>query len=245
MVYLKLFSVLTCAMSDKISCILVEDEPLAQEKLRDFISRISWLELCGAFHSGMDALRFMQQQSVQLLFLDIHMEGINGIQLLESLAYKPRIILTTAYSNYATRAFDLQVDDYLLKPYSFERFLQAVQKACGAEPPVNAQNSEPCDFIFIKTDYRYVKVLLADILYIEGMRDYRCLVTTTGRILTLTTFSELSEKLPHTLFARTHKSYIVALRHIKSVEHHRITVGDQVVPISEGYRGLFYKAINV
>ncbi len=231
-------------MSDKISCIIVEDEPLAQEKIREFISRIPWLELLGEFHSGIDALRFLQQQSVKLLFLDIQMEGINGIQVLELLTYRPRIILTTAFSNYATKAFDLQVDDYLLKPYSYERFLQAVQKACASESQVNSPNCETCDFIFIKTDYRFIKVLLTDILYIEGMRDYRCLVTTNGRILTLTTFSELSDKLPHSLFVRTHKSYIVALRHIKSVEHHRISVGDQIVPISEGYRALFYKSIN-
>lgn len=227
---------------NKTTCIIVEDEPLAEEKLRDFISRIPWLELSGSFHSGVDALRFIQQQPVELMFLDIHMEGINGIQVMESLSHRPHIILTTAYSNYAIKAFDLQVDDYLLKPFSFERFLQAVQKACCNDSPT--KNEEIKDFIFIKTDYRLLKILLVDILYIEGMRDYRCLVTKTGKVLTLTTFTELLEQLPSAQFARVHKSYVVSLGHIKSIEHHRITIGENIIPISESYRRLFYEKID-
>jgi len=229
---------------NKTSCIIVEDEPLAEEKLRDFISRVPWLELFGTFHSGIDALGYIQQQSVRLIFLDIHMEGLNGIQVLELLPYKPHIILTTAYSNYATKAFDLQVDDYLLKPYSFERFLQAVQKACGSENIINLKKNEAGSFIFIKTDYRFVKVLLEDIHYIEGMRDYRCIVTTNGKILTLTTFSELLSKLPESHFMRTHKSYIVSLKHIKSIERHRIYISDKIIPISESFREEFYRSIK-
>jgi two-component system, LytTR family, response regulator len=227
---------------NKTTCIIVEDEPLAEEKLRDFISRISWLELCGSFHSGVDALRFMQHQPVELMFLDIHMEGLNGIQVMESLSHWPHIILTTAYSNYAIKAFDLQVDDYLLKPFSFERFLQAVQKACCNENL--SKKEENKDFIFIKTDYRFVKILFANILYIEGMRDYRCFVTTTGKILTLTNFTELLEQLPTSQFARVHKSYIISLMHVKSIEHHRITIGDKIIPISDSYRRQFYQSIN-
>lgn len=224
------------------TCIIVEDEPLAEEKLRDFVSRVPWLELLGSFHSGIEALRFMQDTSVELMFLDIHMEGLNGIQVMESLVKKPHIILTTAYSNYAIKAFDLQVDDYLLKPYSFERFLQAVQKACSADK--STKNHDTKDFIFIKTDYRMVKIGFDNILYIEGMRDYRCLITTTGRVLTLTTFSELLEMLPVSKFARVHKSYIVSLAHVKTVEHHRIYISDKIIPISESYRKQFYDVIG-
>jgi two-component system LytT family response regulator len=229
---------------NKTSCIIVEDEPLAEEKLCDFISKVPWLELCGTFHSGIDALRYIQQQTVQLIFLDIQMEGLNGIQVLESLTYRPHIIFTTAYSNYGPKAFDFQVDDYLLKPYSYERFLQAVQKACSIENSGNSKKNEECDFIFIKTDYRFVKVLLADILYIEGMRDYRCLVTANSKILTLTTFSGLSSKLPAVQFIRTHKSYLVSLRHIRSIEHNRIYIGDKIIPISDSYHEQFYRSIN-
>lgn len=223
-------------------CIIVEDEPLAEEKLRGFISQVSWLELCGSFHSGMDALRFIQQHTADLIFLDIHMEGLTGIQVLESLKTRPRIILTTAFSNYAIKAFDLQVDDYLLKPYSFERFLQAVQKACSNDS--RQIHEEAKDFIFIKTDYRLMKVLLTDILYIEGMRDYRCVIMSSGKILTLTTFTDLTEQLPCSLFVRVHKSYIVSLKHIKSIEHHRIYIKDQIIPISESYRKEFYDLLS-
>jgi two-component system, LytTR family, response regulator len=227
---------------NKITCIIVEDEPLAEEKLRDFISRITWLELLGAFHSGIEALRFLQQQYADLIFLDIHMEGLNGIQVMESLKQKPHIILTTAYSNYAIKAFDLQVDDYLLKPFSFDRFLQAVQKACSGNGTLKIEIKN--DFIFIKTDYRFVKVKLDDIFFIEGMRDYRCLVTTTGKLLTLSTFTELLEQIPQSEFVRVHKSYIVSLKHIKSIEHHRIIIGEKIIPVSDSYRKSFYDVIN-
>ena len=229
---------------NKTTCIIVEDEPLAEEKLLGFISRVPWLELCGSFHSGIDALRFIQQQPAQLIFLDIHMEGLSGIQVLESLVNKPKIILTTAYNSYAMKAFDLQVDDYLLKPYSYERFLQAVQKACSNENSVNQKKNEDLDFIFIKTDYRLVKIQLSDIILVEGMRDYRCIVTTNSKILTLATFSDLITKLPENQFIRTHKSYIVSIRHIRSIEHNRIFIGDKIIPISDSYHDHFYRSIN-
>lgn len=229
---------------NKTSCIIVEDEPLAEEKLCDFISKVSWLELCGTFHSGIDALRFIQQQPVQLMFLDIQMEGLNGFQVLESLSYKPHIILTTAYSNYAIKAFDLQVDDYLLKPFSFERFLQAVQKACSNENITPQKPEAYKNFIFVKTDYRLVRVFFDSILYIEGMRDYRCIVTNAGKILTLAAFTELEKQLPTKQFSRVHKSYMVSLSQVKCIERHRIYIGDKIIPISDSYRKQFYQLIN-
>jgi two-component system, LytTR family, response regulator len=225
------------------SCIIVEDEPLAAEKLVDFIAKVPWLELCGSFHSGIEALRFIQKQTVDLIFLDIQMEGLTGIQMLESMSYRPHIILTTAYSNYATKAFDLQVDDYLLKPYSFERFLQAIQKACAGEK-AESRLIENRNYIFVKTDYRYVKIMLEDILYIEGMRDYRCLITKKGKILTLATFTELSGLLKSSEFVRVHKSFIVSLNHIKTIEHQRIYIAEKIIPISDTYKAQFYQAIN-
>lgn len=225
-----------------ISCIAVEDEPPALEKLVRFIRDTSWLELRATFSKSMDAMAYLKENEVDLMFLDIQMPTMTGLQMLDTLQRKPQVIITTAYTEYALKGYEYGIVDYLLKPYSFERFLQAVQKVkTDAQPNVaNSSNA----FIFVKTDYRIVRVDYDDILYIEGMRDYRCIVLSTGKILTSTTFSELEAALPRCLFARIHKSYMVSLQQIKLIEHHRIYLQDKVLPIGETYRQEFYQNIN-
>jgi two-component system, LytTR family, response regulator len=225
-----------------ISCIAIENEPPALEKLVSYINQTPWLELKGQFTNPLHALAYLQSNTIQLLFLDIHMDGITGLQLLDALPQKPYVILTTAYSQYALKGYEYSVTDYLLKPYSFERFLQAVQKI----KPQTANTVEPVvnSFIFVKSDYRIVKIETSEILYIEGMRDYRCIVTPQGKTLTPFTFTELCDMLPELLFVRIHKSYVVSLSKIKSIEHNRVYIADKILPIGNTYKEEFYKLVQ-
>ena len=226
----------------EISCIAVEDEPLALEKLVQFIDDTPWLELKAKFTNSMEALSYLQRNEVQLMFLDIQMDCLTGLQMLDLLVSKPRVIITTAYSEYALRGYEYGIADYLLKPYSFERFLQAVQKVKTDVLPVLLSSAN--SFIFVKVDYRIMKVDYDQILYIEGMRDYRCIVLPTGKLLTSTTFAELEATLPKQMFARIHKSFIVSLQKIKSIERHRVYIQDKILPIGETYKYEFYQMIN-
>lgn len=225
-----------------INCIIVEDEPLAMERLKSFVLKVPFLNLLQCFDSAVEVIAFLQTQKVDLLFLDIQMDGFTGIQLLESLRKNPEVIITTAFDQYALKGFDLDVSDYLLKPFTFERFMQAVTKVHGRLTV--AAPTEYKQALFVKTEYRLEKVDLNNLLYIEGMRDYRCLHLPDRRILTLQTFTELERELSPALFCRVHKSFIVSLNKIESVERDRIRIKDELIPVSETYRDEFYKRIR-
>ncbi len=225
-----------------ISCIAIENEPPALEKLVLFINQTPALELKGQFTDPMQALSFLQSNPIQLLFLDIQMDGISGLQLLDALPQKPHVILTTAFSQYALKGYDYNVTDYLLKPYSFERFLQAVQKIKPQTPFANEAIAS--SFIFVKSDYRILKIDTNDIIYIEGMRDYRCIVTPQKKILTPYTFTELCTMLPEHLFARIHKSYAVSLSKISCIENNRVYIADKILPVGDAYKEKFYKLVK-
>lgn len=226
----------------KIRCILVEDEPLAQERGRQFIGKLGHLQLDGVFDNGLDALQYLKNHPVDLLFLDIQLGELSGIQLLEIAGTKAQVIITTAYPEYALKGFDLQVTDYLLKPYTLERFLQSVAKAeANLLKPASGQDKK---FIFVKTEYRLEKVLLEDILYIEGMRDYRRIHTTKGKIMTLQTFGELELEIPSHLVCRVHKSWMVSVARIQSIERDRIRIGEVYIPVSETYKKGFLEVIR-
>jgi two-component system, LytTR family, response regulator len=227
------------------TCIAVDDEPLAIEKIISFISRLPFLKLNATFDRATEALAFLSSNKTDLLFLDIQMETMTGLDLLAALPDRPQVILTTAYSEYALKGYEFEVTDYLLKPYSFERFAQAVNKAIKRISEKTAIQETTPDFIFIKTDYRLVKVMLTDILFIEGMRDYRCIHTPGGKILTQQTFVSFEEQLPASLFARIHKSYMVSLSKIESVEKHRVKISKELLPVSESYRDTFYGKIGL
>jgi two-component system LytT family response regulator len=225
----------------KIDCIIIEDEPLAIKKLKAYMEKISFLNLCKTFESAIDAIDYIKIKKPQLVFLDIEMQGMTGIQLLESLNEKPKVILTTAYEEYALKGYELQVCDYLLKPVKFGRFFQACEKAFDE---IQKENQNYSGIIFIKTEYRLEKVVTSTILYIEGMRDYRQIVTTEKKIMTLQTFKELENILPSTKFARVHNSYIVNIDEIDSIERHRIKIGNKLVPVSESQKEMFYNKIK-
>jgi len=226
------------------TCIAVDDEPLALEKIVSFIAKFPSLKLEATFDRPVEALAYLSSHNIELLFLDIQMENMTGLDLLAALPSRPQVILTTAYSEYALKGYEFEVTDYLLKPYSFERFAQAVNKAVKriSEKATVVENAP--EFIFVKSDYRLVKIMLSDILYIEGMRDYRCIHSPAGKILTDQTFGSFEEQLPSSQFARIHKSYMVSLSKIESIEKHRVKIGKELLPVSESYRDAFYKRMR-
>lgn len=228
----------------KIKCIIIEDEPLATEKLKGFIKQYPLLELCETFDNAIDAIVYLKTEPVDLVFLDIQMEGFSGIQFLETINQKPFIIITSAYDQYALKGYEFSVDDYLLKPYSFERFVQSVEKIADRQIRQPAQNGKQKDYIFVHTEYRMERIELNDILFIEGMKDYLKIVTLSRDILTLKSFKAILELLPSEDFIRTHKSYVVALSKIENIERNRIKIGNKLIPVSDTYKSDFYKAIE-
>ena len=225
----------------KINCIIVEDEPLALKRTEEYVNKLPYLNLLQSFDNGFEAIGFLKKQSVDLLFLDIKMDELTGIQLLESLERKPYVIVTTAYNEYALKGYELNVTDYLLKPFSIERFIQAVEKVFFQ---LNKPVQDDRAFFFVKSDYKIEKLFFQDIVFIEGMRDYRCIQTGAKRILTSQTFSDLELDLPASKFCRGHKSYIVALDKIELIERNRIKIKDTYIPISETYKDKFYTLIG-
>lgn len=224
-----------------INCIIIEDEPLAVKKLVNYIDKLPTLNLLETFNSAVSAIGFLKANSIDLIFLDIEMKELTGIQLLESINTKSKVIITTAYEKYAIKGFDLQVSDYLLKPITFERFIQACDKVTQ---DLNQQiNNEHCK-IFVKTEYRLEGIETSEILYIEGMGDYRRIVTLQKKIMTLQTFKELTDLLPVDKFCRVHNSFIVSLDKIEKIERNRITIKGKLIPISDSYGKEFYSKIN-
>jgi len=224
-----------------INCIIVEDEPLALKRTKEYVEKISYLNLLQSFDNGFEAIVFLKKQHVDLIFLDIKMDELTGIQLLESLEKKPYVIFTTAYSEYALKGYELNVIDYLLKPFTIERFIQAVEKV---SVQLDKTTNDNRDFFFVKTGYCIEKIFFDDILFIEGMRDYRNIQTNTKKILTLQTFIELEKELPKSKFCRVHKSYIVTVKKIDLIERNRIKIKDKLIPISETYKENFFKLIG-
>jgi two-component system LytT family response regulator len=231
----------------QINCIAIDDEPLALSKLEGFIERIPDLELSRSFDNSLDAMVWLKENHADIIFLDIQMEQLTGIQFLEATATTSKIIITSAYEQYAIKGFDLNVTDYLLKPYSFQRFVQAVNKVMESyskNAATNLVTSGNEGFIFVKTEYRLERVDLDHILYIEGMKDYLRIICTDKKIMTLQSFSKLGESLPSNRFCRVHKSYIVAIDKIKSIERNVIIIGDRRIPVSNSYKESFLSRIK-
>jgi len=227
----------------RINCVIIEDEPLALERTRQFVEKVPSLTLVAAFDDALRGLNYLQSHKVDILFLDINMDELSGIELLESAAIEAQVIFTTAYQEYALKGYELSVTDYLLKPFTFQRFLQAVNKA-QENLKKGKQNTQRNDFIFIKTENRLEKVILNDIIYIEGMRDYLRIHTVDKKIMTLQNFKELEQLIPKEIVCRVHKSYMVGLNKIHSIERSRIKIADQLIPISDSYRATFFQLIQ-
>ena len=227
---------------DKYTCIIIEDEPLALEKTKDFVNKVPFLTLSATFDNALNGLTYLNNNKVDVLFLDINMDELSGIELLESSKITSQVIITTAYQEYALKGYELHITDYLLKPFTFNRFLQAVNKA--QENLSQRIAEKQLDFIFVKTENRLEKIMISDILYIEGMRDYLRIHTSNKKIMTLQSFSELEQLIPSHLVCRVHKSYMVAINKIESIERSRIKIADQLIPVSETYKEAFLQLIN-
>lgn len=236
-----------------IRCIVIDDEPLALELMKDYIDKVPFLQTVGAYTSAFDAVGQIQKGEVDLLLLDINMPDINGIQFLKSLREGPAVIFTTAYDQYAVEGYALDVVDFLLKPISFDRFLKAVNKANeyitlrqgkkSADPPMEAENNK--DYLFVKDGYRIVKINVDEIHFIEGFKDYIKIHTNADRpVLTLLSLKDIIAKLPQGAFVRIHRSYIVCLKKITSIERNRVLVKGQELPIGEHFRDEFFKFLE-
>jgi DNA-binding LytR/AlgR family response regulator len=227
-----------------IRCIAVDDEPLALEVLESYIRKVPSLQLAGLCGGPLEAIQTLSQGPVDLLFLDVDMPDLTGTQLLRTLKHPPLVVFTTAYPDYALEGFELDAVDYLLKPIPFDRFLKAVNKvqerlhlpAAAAPPALPPPPAPEADFIFVKTEYKTLRVDLDDILYVEGLKDYVLIHTRQKKIITLLSLSKMVEKLPPTHFLRVHRSFIVAVNKMDSIERNRIRIGDAEIPVGDLYR---------
>lgn len=220
----------------KLKCILVEDEPLALKRLESYVRKTSQLSLQKSFDNSQHALQYLNDpvNEVDLVFLDVRMDEISGIELIELNRSKARFILTTAYDEYALKGYDLDVIDYLLKPFSLARFTQSVLKAIDRIESKAPKSSN--DSLFVKSENRLEQILYEDILIIEGMRDYRRFhLKNNKRIMTLETFKDLEKRLPKDKVFRVHKSYMIAVQAIQSIERKSMIIGEHRIPISDTY----------
>ncbi|QIX60432.1 response regulator transcription factor [Hymenobacter sp. BT18] len=239
-------------MKDKLTCYIIEDEHLAQEILEEYIRKVSFLELKGTFMSPLEAASRLAEDKPDLLFLDINMPDLDGLSFIPMLSPKPLIILTTAYDQYALEAYDLEVKDYLLKPFTFERFYKGVLRLYQEQSArqIVEKREDKADakleqeYIFLKVGHRIQKLAMRDILFVEGMKDYLRIHTQEEKIMTLLSFAKLEELLPAQDFARVHRSFLVAIDKIDHIEKNRIQIADQILPISDTYAEAFYKMLK-
>lgn len=244
-----------------MTCAIVEDEPLARNLLEKYVGKVPHLELVRSFADPLEALAFLREQSVDILFSDIQMPELTGVSLLKVLPRKPIIIFTTAYSEYAVEGYELDVTDYLLKPITFDRFLKSVEKAAQrlaanrppeiatpataektpAPPPAAEVETtpQPTNFIFVKDGSKLVKIRLADIQYIEGLKDYVTIFTPEKKVVTLQTLKSLEAQLPENQFVRIHNSYIVAFDWVDVIHREQVQIGKVLLPVSDTYRRSF------
>lgn len=242
-----------------LKCIAVDDEPLALDIIADYVAKVPFLELVKRTESAIEAMQLVQEGNIDLVFLDIQMPELTGIQFLKIAGNKASYILTTAYSQYALESYDLNVSDYLLKPIAFDRFYKAVEKvrnqrqkesvgvaivAPVPEPVAAPSTSQIQDFIFVKTEHKIQKIELDDILYIEGLKDYISIFTKSERVITLQNMKKMEETLPKDNFIRVHKSYIIAVDKIESIERSRISIAGKTIPVGDTYREAFFKMID-
>ncbi len=225
-----------------VNCLVVDDEELARTLLENFIGRVPGLSLVAQCANPLEAMAVLRQQPVDLLFLDIQMPELTGVEFLRTLQQKPVVIFTTAYADYALEGYSLDVTDYLLKPFSFERFLQAVNKAISVIKAKTQTGRTPAavssdkEYILVKADHKVHRLRYDDIFFIEGMREYVAFHTASGRILSLNSLKSLEDALPADRFIRIHKSYIVAIDKIATMEGNTLHVGKEKLPVGASYR---------
>lgn len=238
-------------MNSLLNCIAIDDEPLALDIISEFSTKIRYLNLLGTFTNPFEAVQTLNNEQVHLIFLDIQMPQISGLEFLKSLYNPPMIIFTTAFKEFAYEGFEYNAVDYLVKPFAFDRFSRSVSKAyqllklkIPSEVSAEEVPGASRDFLMVKVEYSTIRVNLEDILYIEGLKDYVKIYTEGKLILTKTTMKNIIEKLPPDRFYRVHKSYIVSVDKIDMIENSRIVIGNQRIPIGESFRTTFFAMVN-
>ena len=233
----------------KIKTIAIDDEPLALALVSDYIKKTGFLEMVGVFDNPLDAMDFLNENDADLILVDIQMPDLTGIDFIKTFTVPPKFIFTTAFENYALESYKINAIDYLLKPFSYKEFLVAVQKARNLielENSTEKTEESNGDFIFLKSEYKIRKIQLSNILYIEGLKDYIKVYLQKEKhpILSLNTIKSLEQKLPSDRFMRVHRSYIVNLKKIETIERSRIIFGDKYIPVSEQYKADFQEFIK-
>lgn len=237
----------------KLKTIAIDDEPFALSVIEEYIGKVTFLDLKGLFYDPVKALTFIQENSVDLIFLDINMPDLTGIQFLKALENKPLIIFSTAYSEYAVESYEYKAVDYLLKPIEFERFLKATMRAKEQfeikQKSKNVWNltekiKNSPDSIFVKSGTELHKIFVSKIQYIEGTGNYITIICNDKRIMTLITMSEMLKMLPEKQFYRVHKSYIISMNYVEKIERHQLTVNKKNIPIGITYRKEFFESID-
>lgn len=229
-----------------MKCLIVDDEPLAQQVIEEFAGRLGILNVIGKCSSAVEAAEFLRNHEVDLIFLDIHMPRLSGLDFISSLHNPPQFILVTAYSEYALQGFNVNATDYLMKPVPFDRFLKAVNKAYELHRlrshSLGATESEAPRYILVKSGYQTVKIMIDSICYIEGLKDYVKIYTDAKKpVLSLLTLKGLVDTLPGDKFLRIHKSFIVSTNHITTMSRNQVQIGDRWIPVGENFRDAFRK----
>ncbi len=240
----------------KLNCLIVDDEELARKLVANYINKIPHLQVVGEATDPLEAMQVLQEQSVDLMFLDIQMPELTGVEFLRTLTHKPLVIFTTAYKEYALEGYELDVVDYLVKPFRFERFLQSVNKASKIlkqSPTINTvsvvpdSKEEPIekakDYILVKSDFKVFRFFYKDILYIESMKEYVAYHTKEGRTLSLGSLKKLQKELPESNFMRIHKSYMVNVEFVSTLEGNMVHVEKKKIPIGTSYRSAVLKRL--
>ncbi len=235
----------------RIKCLIVDDEPPARDVLKRYVEEIPTLEMAEECANAIQAITILQQQPIDLIFLDIRMPQLNGIDFLKTLKNSPKIIFTTAFSEYALEGYELDIVDYLMKPIRFDRFLKAVNKAFptpnhkqALEQTIPTEEKKNESFIYFRSDRKMVKILLSDILFIESMKDYVKVVTANTSIMTKQSISSVETMLPEKSFIRIHRSFIVSINKIKSFTNEVIEIGETEIPIGKLYRNSVIKQLE-
>ncbi|NAY92700.1 response regulator [Muricauda sp. JGD-17] len=224
----------------KLKCLIVDDENLARKGLEDFVSQTPFLELKGSMASALDAMEFLKSNTVDLMFLDIQMPNMTGLELMKALHAPPRVIFTTAYREFALEGFDLNAVDFLLKPFSYNRFLKAVDKTISLNKTDLVEGS---DYIFIKSDGILVRISIDDITFVETAKDYIFIHTVTDKYLTLVSMRHIENQLPKAKFMRVHRSFLVGIKHVKKIEGSLLYVANHKIQISKTLRNQVYDRI--
>jgi len=227
-----------------LQCIVVDDEPIARDIVISYINQVPYLKLASSCNDAFEAMEIVKERNIDLMFLDINMPRLSGLSMLRTLKTAPDVIITTAYSEYALEGFELSVTDYLLKPFSFERFVQATEKVIKKRhEPIAISNipSETDNYIFIKSDKKQIKIDINEIRFIESYGNYVNIYTSNEKVITKQTLSDFEKQLPLNAFIRIHKSYIVSYSHIKYMEGNLISIGEKKLPIGKVYRDSLLK----